>query len=173
MQSLWLFQNGGCLPFWIKKNLNFDCGGLSGLKCFIMANLTAIRWTVAESWWFNDFSKWQPSVIMDFKECYLLRYCDFSIFQNDGRPLSWICFVHVWITEDQYLVVFISVQNLAGIDAIVSIISRCYLTCLVWKWWFSPKCRFLGISTLNGEQSHCHPKRHLLVQKHVKPHIEH
>jgi len=50
----------------------------------------------------------------------LLRYGDISIFQ-DG---SWICDARVWTTHEGRLVVFITVQNLVGIDAVVSIICK-------------------------------------------------
>jgi len=37
-----------------------SCLGLRGLKCVIVPNFTAIRWTVAELWRFNVcFSKWR------------------------------------------------------------------------------------------------------------------
>jgi len=44
---------------------------------------------------------------------------DFSIFQNGGRPPSWICCAYVWTTHEEYLVVFIVVQNLVGISNIL------------------------------------------------------
>jgi len=48
------------------------------------------------------------------------RYGDFSIFfQDGGRPPSWICYVCVRTSHEGHLVVFIAVQNLVGIDAIV------------------------------------------------------
>jgi len=50
------------------------------------------------------------------------RYGDFSMFQDGSRPPSWICYVCVRTTHEQHLVVFIAVQNLVGIDAIVLII---------------------------------------------------
>jgi len=43
----------------------------------------------------------------------------FSIFQDDDRPSSWICFPRVWTTHEDYLVVFVIVQNLVGICAVV------------------------------------------------------
>ena len=43
-------------------------------------------------------------------------------FQDGGRPPSWICYVCVRTTHEGYLVVFIAVQNLVGIDAVVLII---------------------------------------------------
>jgi len=46
-------------------------------------------------------------------------------FQNGDRPPLWICYEHVWTTNEEYLVVFITVQNFVGIDAAVSTISKC------------------------------------------------
>ena len=46
---------------------------------------------------------------------------DFSIIQDGGRPSSWI-FVCVRTTQEGHLVVFIAVQNLVGIEAVVLII---------------------------------------------------
>jgi len=39
-----------------------------GSKCIIVPNFVPIRPTVAELWRFNDFSKWQPSASLDFKD---------------------------------------------------------------------------------------------------------
>jgi len=49
-------------------------------------------------------------------------YGDFSIFQDGGRPPSWICNACAVTTHEGHLVVFIAVQNLVGIDALVLII---------------------------------------------------
>ena len=43
----------------------------------------------------------------------------FSIFQDGGRPPSWICLGHIWTTHERHLVVSITVQNLVVIDAVV------------------------------------------------------
>jgi len=43
------------------------------------------------------------------------------VFQNGGRPPSWICYVHFWTTNDEYLVILMTVQTLVEIDAVVSI----------------------------------------------------
>jgi len=76
----------------------------------------------------------------------LLKYYDFSTFQNAGRLPSWICYVHVWTSNDEYLTVTITVQNLVEIDAIVSIMCKCwYLTCLAWNSYSRPKWRFLTV----------------------------
>jgi len=42
----------------------------------------------------------------------LPRYGHFSIFQDDGRLPSWICYTPVLTTQEEYLVVFVIVQNL-------------------------------------------------------------
>jgi len=55
----------------------------------------------------------------------LLSYGDLSVFRNGGRPPSWICYVHVWTTHNEHSVVFITVQNFVGIDAVVSITWKC------------------------------------------------
>jgi len=44
----------------------------------------------------------------------------FRFFQDGGRPPSWICDACVRATHEGHLVVFITVQNLVGIDAVVS-----------------------------------------------------
>jgi len=52
------------------------------------------------------------------------RYGRFSIFQDGGRPPSWICFTRVGTTHEEYLVVFMTVQNLVVIDAVISIVCK-------------------------------------------------
>ena len=70
----------------------------------------------------------------------------FSIFQDGGRPPSWICYVCVRTTHEGHLVVFIAVQNLIGIDAVVLIICMFFdFAILAWKRLFRPpKLGFLG-----------------------------
>ena len=46
----------------------------------------------------------------------------FRFFQDDGRPPSWICNACGKTTREGHLVVFMTVQNLVGIDAVVLII---------------------------------------------------
>ena len=52
------------------------------------------------------------------------RYGQFSIFQDGGRPLSCICFRRVGTTHEEYLVVFVTVQNFVVIGAEISIVCR-------------------------------------------------
>ena len=47
-----------------------------------------------------------------------------AIFQNGGRPPSWICCVGDQTTHEGHLVVSITVQNLVGVDAVVLIYGR-------------------------------------------------
>ena len=54
----------------------------------------------------------------------LRRYGQFSISQDGGRPPSWICFTCIWITHEEHLLVFVTVQNLVGIDAVVLMICQ-------------------------------------------------
>ena len=54
----------------------------------------------------------------------LLNYGDLTIFQNGGRPPSWICFVHVSTIHDEYLVVCLTVQNFVLIGQNVAEILR-------------------------------------------------
>jgi len=51
----------------------------------------------------------------------LLRYGDFSIFQNGRRPSSLSCYTRFGTTHEEYLVVLIVVQNLVGMDTVASI----------------------------------------------------
>jgi len=55
----------------------------------------------------------------------LWRYWDFSIFQDGGRPQSWICLGHIWTTNSEYMGVSITLQNLVMIDAVVFISRLC------------------------------------------------
>ena len=44
----------------------------------------------------------------------------FHFFQDGGRPPSWIGFTRVGTTHGEYLVVFVTVQNLVVIGAVIS-----------------------------------------------------
>jgi len=44
----------------------------------------------------------------------------FPFFQYGGFLPSWICDARIWTTSEGDLVVFTTVQNLVGIDAVVS-----------------------------------------------------
>ena len=60
-----------------------------------------------------------------FRQNRSIRDRDITIcrfFQHGGRPPSWICNACVGTTHEGHLVVFITVQNMVGIDAVVLII---------------------------------------------------
>jgi len=65
----------------------------------------------------------------------------FRFFQDGDRPPSWISCVRVWTTHEWHLVVFIAVQNLVGIDAVVLII-----------------CMFFDFGSLAGKRLFTPPK---------------
>ena len=75
------------------------------------------------------FFKMAAAAILDFQNFKFLtagksvepltKYGDFRLFQDNGRPPSWICNAYVGTNHEWHLVVFITVQNLVGIDAVV------------------------------------------------------
>jgi len=54
----------------------------------------------------------------------VLRYRDFMIFQDGGRPPSWFCLGLIWSLDHPRRVLsgLYRVQNLVAIDAVVSMI---------------------------------------------------
>ena len=48
----------------------------------------------------------------------------FAIFQNGGRPPSWIGLTRVGTTHEEYLVVFVTLQNLVVIGAVISTVCK-------------------------------------------------
>ena len=94
----------------------------------------------------------------------------FSIFQDGGRPPSWICWSLIWTIYEEHLAVFITVQNLVVIGSVVSIIWKFqYFMHLAWKRLFTPsKLVFLGhLIPKIGSGVIAIPKRHFLGWKHV------
>ena len=64
----------------------------------------------------------------------------FRFFQDGGRPLSWLCDAWVGTTHERHLVVFITVQNLVGIDVVVLIMCTFFdFASLAWKRLFTPQ----------------------------------
>jgi len=59
-----------------------------------------------------------------FREDRFQRYGRFSIFKDGGRTPSWICFTRVGTTHEEYLVVFVTVQNLVVIGAVILIVYK-------------------------------------------------
>ena len=81
---------------------------------------------------FQIFNGWEAQEGRNASACHFLskslkprlRYGDFSIFQYGGRPPSWIGFTRVGTTHEEYLVVFVTVQNLVVIGAVISIVCK-------------------------------------------------
>jgi len=142
------------------------------VKLHQRAKFHGIGPNVAEIWQHFHFSSWQSPVSCTFKFSTVrrlkrveLRDCakcgrnrsnrgrDMAISRffprwwTGGRAPSWICYVWVWTSHKGHLVVFISVQNLVGIDAVVFIICMFFdFMSLAWKPLFTPpKLGFLGI----------------------------
>ena len=90
----------------------------------------------------------------------------FRFFQDGGRPPSWICYACVGTTHEWHLVVFITVQNVVGINAVVLIICTFFdFASLAWKRLFTPQnCFYLEVDFLNGGQCEKSPKRHTFAQ---------
>ena len=113
--------------------------------CVIVQNFVFVGQTVAEMWRFFVFFKIAAVRHLRFVMC---------IF---GPPY------------DKYLVAFITVQSLVGIDAVLSIICKCrFLTHLAWKHFLlTPRYFKMGLPfpklplPIGGSkpQSHSHQKR--------------
>ena len=86
----------------------------------------------------------------------------FLFFQDGCRRPSWICDACVETTHEEHLVVFVALQNLVGIDAVVLIICMFFnIASLAWKRLFKPKsCFWERFDCLNGEQSEKNKKTH-------------
>ena len=85
----------------------------------------------------------------------------FRFFQDGGRPPSWICYVCVRTTHEAHFVVFIAVQNLVEMDAVVLII------CMFFAYSRPQNLGFGRFDLLNEEAHQLDPKRHILWQKDV------
>jgi len=87
-----------------------------------MPNFVAFGQPVAEIWQFTDF-------------------------EYGSRPSSWISYVRVWFTHEEHLVVFIVVQNLVGIDAVVSITEVFKFCEFGFNMFIHPLCVFDDLAT--------------------------
>jgi len=67
--------------------------------CVILPNFVKIARTVTEIWLISDF-------------------------QDGGRPPSWICFTRVGTIHEENLMVFVTVQNVVVIGAVISIVRK-------------------------------------------------
>ena len=86
----------------------------------------------------------------------------FRFFQDGGRPPSWIWYACVGTTHEGHLLVFITVQNLVGINVVVLIICTFFdFAGLAWKCLFMPQnwgvlTTWVG-SNVNKSKKRAHP----------------
>ena len=60
------------------------------------------------------------SAISSLTSTFAISFPDEFLFQDGGRPPFWIGFTRVGNTHEEYLVVFVTVQNLVVIGAEIS-----------------------------------------------------
>jgi len=103
------------------------CGDMTVFRLFKMAAVRHLGFLKVRNVTYRSDSEGQyasPCQILCRSVELLRRYSQFSIFQDGGRPPCWICFTCIWTTHKEHLLVFVTVQNLAGIGAVVSIICQ-------------------------------------------------
>jgi len=123
-----IFQDGGCHHLAFSKFSNFLADGVCKAEM-------------------HHCSKFRPN--------WSIHCGDIVIFEDGGRPPCWICLGHIWTTHKWYLVVFITVQNLVAIDAIVFIILKFqYLARLASKCLFTLQKSLIlrEFDPINGQQ---------------------
>jgi len=148
----------------LKFQIFLRSGRSIGLNCVIMPNFIEIAQTVVEIWLFFDFQdggrrnlgfvkfqifnarggqRFEMHHRDKFRQNRSNRSWDiliFRVFQDGGRPPSWICNACVGTTHEGHLVVFVTVQNLAWIDAVVLIMCTFFdFASLAWKRLFTKK----------------------------------
>jgi len=112
-------------------------------------------------WYFNCSNAHEGQTA---SPCHRYYHCwDMAIFWffgDDSRPPSGICDACVWTTQEGHLVVFITMQNLAGIDEIALIIYMCFdFASLAWKrLLMPPKWGVLGILSIKWRAISTKPK---------------
>jgi len=165
----------------------------AGLRRITVPNFVKIGQSIVKIMQFVNFSRWRPlpSWIFKVAKFYWLEvpvaslskiasksqfllgiYCDFSNFQDGGRPPSWICLGHIWTNHVEYLGVFITLQNLVMIDGVLLIIwTLQYLARLAGKRLFLPPNfgtiwtpEWAAVSTKGQEAHPCLNPRHLSHQ---------
>jgi len=103
------------------------CGDITVFRFFKMAAVRNLGFLTFRNFTYRSDRECQyasPCQIL-YRSVEPLRiYGRFWIFQDGGRPPSWICFTCIWTTREVYLFVFVTEQNLVGIGAVVSIICQ-------------------------------------------------
>ena len=76
-----------------------------------------------------DFQKLEFLTAVTFLRAKMRHHAKFREDRSNrsgdgGRPPSWICFTRVGTNHEEYLVVFVIVQNLVVIGAVISIVCK-------------------------------------------------
>jgi len=103
------------------------CGNMAVFRLFKMAAVRHLGFLKVRNFSYRSDRESQyasPCQILCRSVELLQRYGRFSIFQDGGRPPSWNCFTCIRTTHEKHLLVFVTVQNLVGIGAVVSIICQ-------------------------------------------------
>jgi len=120
---------------WARKAEGIDCllqigQSVADIAIFVIFNVAAVTIVVFSkirnfNLPFSEGARFASACQISSKSVRRLRrYGDLTVFQNGGRAPSRICWVRIWTTHDEHLVVFSVVQTLAGIDAVVLVICR-------------------------------------------------
>jgi len=132
-----IFQDGGHLPSWIFKMWKF--------------------------YWLKGF-KGSRCITVPCHQNRSIRWKDTAIFLFFKKAVFLICLWLTWTTHEEYLVVFITTQNLAAINVVVLIIWKFeYLACLAKKAYTRPKTKVLGAiwppkwDTISTKTKKAHP----------------
>ena len=159
------FQDGGGRHLGFSKFQIFDDRGCQGVELHHRAKFRQNRLNRGRDMAIFRFFKMAVAAILDFENFKFLtvgavkridlhhrakfrqnrsnRGWDITIirfFQDGGRLPSWICNACVGTTHEGHLVVFITVQNLVGIDAVVLTICIFFdFASLAWKRLFTPQ----------------------------------
>ena len=153
--AFWDFRNFKFLSVWTVKRVELhqhakfrqnrsNCG--RDMAIFLFFNMVAAA--ISDFWSFKFFNSLNVEDVelrqpAKFRQNRSIRDRDITIcrfFQHGGRPPSWICNACVGTTHEGHLVVFITVQNMVGIDAVVLIICTFFdFASLAWKSLFTPK----------------------------------
>ena len=89
------------------------CGDIANFQFFKMAAAAILDFGKIQMFNGSDAQNVQTafaSQILSKSLKMRLRYGDLSIFQDGGRPPSWIGFTRVGTTHEEYLVVFVTLQ---------------------------------------------------------------
>ena len=156
-----------CCAIW--SNHCRDIVFFSNFTMLAAAILDILKFQICND--FFDISRWRIQATFSHNRSNCFRNITFfDFFQDGGYPPSWICNVCVGTTHEGHLVVFITVQNLVGIDAAVLVMCAFFdFASSTWKRLFAPKNCFWGFLTpwMRKKCEQKLSKRHILTRVRV------